>query len=101
MLELAKQLLSGERGIVVTARVLVPFRDEVGAAEPEVGALLNIFAGLDSETDAFPLGEVRRLWPSASFEREDSKLAAAEHAWRKRAMDAGARLVHLLESHRD
>lgn len=97
MLELAKQLTSGEPGIVATARALVPFRDEVGATEPEIGALLEIFAGLDSETDAFPLGEVRQYWSPASLERGNSKLAAAERSWRERAMDAGSQLVRLLE----
>ena len=59
MLELVKQLLSGELGSG-QRRVhcfLVSFRHGV---EPDVGAILDIVAGIDSATDSFPLGEVRR-----------------------------------------
>jgi hypothetical protein len=95
MLELAKQLLSGDLGVVAAARALVPFSDVV---EPEIGTILNVFVGIDSETDAFPLGEVRQCWSPESLERYDLRLAAAELLWRETAMDAGAKLVHLLES---
>jgi hypothetical protein len=42
MLELAKQLLSGDLG-VVAARALVPFSDGV---EPEIGTILNVLSAL-------------------------------------------------------
>ena len=98
MLELAKQLLSGDLGVVAAARALSPFNHEV---EPEIGAILNIFVGIDSETDAFPLGEVRQYWCPESLEREDLKLTAAEQLWHEAAMDAGTRLLRLLARHLD
>jgi hypothetical protein len=64
MLKLAKQLLSGELSIVAGARALKPFRD---AVEPEVGEILDVFVGIDSETDSFPLGEVRQHWNAESL----------------------------------
>ncbi len=94
MLELVKQMLSGDLGVVAAARALVPFSDGV---EPEIGAILNVFVGIDSETDAFPIGEVRQYWCPESLEHEDLKLAAAERFWHETAMDAGARLLRLLE----
>jgi hypothetical protein len=95
MLRLAKQLLSGELSVVAAARALKPFRY---AVEPEVADILEVFVGIDSETDSFPLGEVRQGWNPESLKREDMKLAVAERFWHERAMDAGARLVRRLEA---
>ena len=57
ILRLVKQLLSGELSVVAAARALKPFRDVV---EPEIGEILNVFVGIDSETDSLPLGGVRQ-----------------------------------------
>jgi hypothetical protein len=60
MIDLVKQLLSGDLGVTAAARALVPFSD---AVEPEIGAILDVFVGIDSDTDAFPLGEIRHTGP--------------------------------------
>ena len=56
ILSLAKQMLASQIGGIAAARELRTFQDEV---EPEISAILNVFVGIDSETDSLPIGEVR------------------------------------------
>jgi hypothetical protein len=58
MLLLARGVLTGDVGLSAAARELRRYCDDV---EPEIGALLNVFVGLDSETDALPIGKERAL----------------------------------------
>ncbi len=94
MLAIAKQFLGEKLGLVQTARELLQFRDGV---EPEIGALLDVFVGIHSETDALPIGTERALWNLQALEVEDRKIAAAELRWHGRATEATRQLVGLLE----
>jgi hypothetical protein len=95
MLTVARQFLAGELGLVQTARELPKFRDGV---EPEIGALLDVFVGICSETDALPIGTERALWNVRALEVEDRKIAAAELQWHGRATAAARQLIGLLET---
>jgi hypothetical protein len=94
MLALANGLIAGKLGIIAVARKLHYFADGV---EPEVNALLNVFVGIHSDTDALPIGEERALWNAEALHQQEAKIAAAEQGWHDRAVDAARRLVHLLE----
>src|SRR5262249_1911490 len=72
MLTVARQFLARELGLIETARELLKFRDGV---EPGIGALLDVFVGIASETDALPIGEERALWNLQALEVEDRKIA--------------------------
>jgi hypothetical protein len=93
-LVLANGLITGDFGLIAVARKLRGFRDGV---EPEIGALLDVFVGMDSETDALPIGEERVLWNAEALARENRKISAAEERWRHRAVTAATQLVRLLE----
>jgi len=85
---------SSRRADAMTAEIeLRAFRDGV---EPEIGALLDVFVAIDSETDAFPVGDERRLWNPEALKPQDARLAAAEHTWHDRGADAAAKLVERL-----
>jgi hypothetical protein len=94
MLALANGLVAGDLGLVAVARKLSSFRDGV---EPEIGALLDVFVGIDSETDALPIGEERALWNPEALAHQDRKITAAERRWRDQAVTAATQLVRLLE----
>jgi hypothetical protein len=94
MLTLAKEVVSGNIGIVVVARELSGFRDGV---EPEIGRLLDVFVGLNSETDALPVGPERSLWNAEALARKDEEIRAIEQQWRDRAVNAAMQLARLLE----
>jgi hypothetical protein len=94
MIALANGLVAGDLGLVAAARKLSTFRDGV---EPEIGALLDVFVAVNSETDALPTGEERALWNAEALVQEDKKISAAEEHWHYRAVTAATQLVRLLE----
>jgi hypothetical protein len=95
MLTVARQFLGGELGLIETARELPKFHDGV---EPEIGALLDVFVGIDSETDTLPIATEKAFWNPQALDVEESKIAAAESWWRGRADEAASQLVKLLET---
>ena len=95
MLASARALVSGERSMIEVTRELYRFCDD--AMEPEVVALLEVFAAIHSETDALAVGKERTLWNAAALALQGEKIAAAEHRWRDRAVRAATELVRLLE----
>jgi hypothetical protein len=94
VLSLARQLLAGQLNVIAAARALAPFGHD---AQPELREILLVFAGINSETDDLPVGEVRQRWSAEALERKDREIAKAEEFYRDRAMEAATRLVRLLE----
>lgn len=94
MLVQANGLIAGELSLIAVARKLTGFRDGV---EAEIAVLLDVFAGIHSETDALPIGEERALWNSEAVARDHRKIKAAEERWHHRAVTAATQLVRLLE----
>jgi len=87
---IAKRILSGELGVVMGARQLVPWRFDVGAEnDPD----FTFFVGVDSETDHLPLGEVRSRWSPDALKVKDEELRTFETAVRDRAVRACESLI--------
>jgi len=86
----AKSILSGELGIVMGARQLVPWRLDVDAEnDPD----FTFFVGVDSETDHLPVGEVRSRWSPDALKAKDDELRTFEAAVRDRAFRACESLI--------
>ena len=49
--------------------------------------LLN-FTGIDSETDALPIGGIRKEWNPEALVRKDKEIAEAEQFYREKAINA-------------
>jgi len=94
ILSLAKQLLSGQLGVIAASRELSPLRHRV---ETDLAEVLVVFTGIDSETDALPIGEVRQHWSPDALERKDREIADAEKFYRDTAIEAATRLLQILE----
>jgi hypothetical protein len=60
--QFAEQLLAGGIGVIAAARALQRFQHVVEVACPDLGNALLVFVGIDSETDALPIGTVREMW---------------------------------------
>ena len=75
ILRTAKELIAGRLGVIAASREMSRFRHD---AEPQIAELLLTFAGIDSETDALPIGKVRREWNRDALERKDQEIAEAE-----------------------
>jgi hypothetical protein len=94
ILAIAKQLLAGQIGVIAASRKLCPLRHEV---EPQLAKVLLTFTAIDSETDALPVGEVRKEWNPDALQRKDKEIAESEDFYRDSAMNAATEIVRLLE----
>jgi len=94
ILSFAKQLLSGQLGVIAASRELSPLRHEV---ETELAEVLVVFTGIDSETAALPIGKVRQKWSPEALERKDRDISEAEKFYRDTAIEAATRLLQMLE----
>jgi hypothetical protein len=95
ILLVARQLVAGEIGVIAASRELGHFRHEV---EPQVAKVLVTFTGIDSETDALPVGSVQKEWSSAALEHKDKEISEAEDFYRGSAIDAATELIRLLDT---
>ena len=68
ILDVARGVLDGTVGIVEAARVLAGISFALGVEDEE--PFLS-FRGIDSETDHYPLGDVRARWNPNALARED------------------------------
>jgi hypothetical protein len=91
--KLATAYLGGTAGLIETARGLNEFTE----LEQEFSPSIGIFIGINSETDALPIGEARQLWNAEALAREDAKIAAAEQRWKAPATEAAKELLQLLK----
>src|SRR5690349_11817763 len=60
VVETAEAMLNGQISFLLGARHLANFRFEAGVSGDDADFLT--FVGIASETDSFPLGEVRKYW---------------------------------------
>lgn len=92
----ARQILSGELGLVAGARRLSCLRFDVDAKhDPDFA----FFVGVDSETDHLPLEEVRSRWSSDALKVKDEELQRYETTVRGRALEVCQHLIGKYETH--
>jgi hypothetical protein len=95
ILRTARQLIAGEIGVIAASLDLGYLRHEV---EPQLANVLVTFTGIDSETDAIPVGHVRREWSPDALKRKDKEISEAEDFYRESAINAATELIQLLET---
>ena len=76
--------MEGSVGIVEAARTLTGISVALGTENEEP---FISFQGIDSETDDFPLGDVRAHWNPDALAREDAKRERYEAAVRERVIE--------------
>ncbi len=76
----ARAMLDGHLGFLEGARKLASLSDEARVGDGDQD--FSTFIGIDSCTDAFPLGQVRDHWDPAALEKLAPEIAEAE-AWAK------------------
>lgn len=68
-----KQMLSGETNLIAGCRFLCRYRHE---CDVDDGAIWNPIIGFESETDDYPLGELRQKYSSAYLQRLDAEIVS-------------------------
>jgi len=84
VVDAARDLLGGRICVTEAARQITGPAHELGSALDEPFAT---FLGIDSETDAFPLGAVREHWSPTALQRQDAERARYEAAMRNCALE--------------
>jgi hypothetical protein len=74
--DLATRVLEGLESPLVAARELSMLRFSVGLPDDDADFLA--FAGVDSETDALPIGQARKHWAPAALAEKAEEIARAE-----------------------
>lgn len=74
---IARDILSGQKDILLGARELNSLRFTVGVPEDDPDFLC--FVGIDSETDALPLGTARSMWARDALEKKDAEIDRARN----------------------
>jgi hypothetical protein len=82
--QLARDMLSGKLSFIEGSRLIWRLRTD--ACLPERDPDLMKFEGIDSETDALPVGRIRDLWAPDALQRlqpeiERRELWAREFGW--------------------
>ncbi|WP_288380798.1 hypothetical protein [uncultured Massilia sp.] len=68
----AQAMLDGQLSFLIGSRRLAALRHEIDAAADDSDLL--VFVSIDSETDAFPLGEVREHWDQDALARLEPEI---------------------------
>ena len=96
LIEVLSDLLADRVGITEASRKVASLRFSLGEESNE---LFFPFVGVDSETDAFPLGDVRNRWAPAALEREDAERIRYEQLCRPSLTQATEKLLQYAWKH--
>jgi hypothetical protein len=94
--QVLKDLRSGRVGITEGCRNVARLRHALGEERNE---LFLPFVAVDSETDHFPLGDVRTRWSPSALEREDKERLACEQFHTAAIGDATDKLLAYARQH--
>src|SRR5262245_7042336 len=96
LIQVLEELQGGRIGITQGCRNVVALRAALGE---EKNALFTPFVAVDSETDHFPLGEVRNSWSVAALNREDKERLACEQLHAEDIANAARDLLSHARAH--
>ena len=92
LISIAKAILEEKVRIIVASRELADYNYNMDDKK----GLLNIFRSIDSDTDHFPIGEVRQNWDKKALAREDIKMKAYEEDVKDEVKQACKKLIEEL-----
>lgn len=94
ILHTIEELKTGKVGVIAASRTLGGYSHVIEGGWPELATALRVFVGIDSETDALPIGRLRDMWHAETAHFEDRKIQQAERRWK---LDACNQITRLLD----
>ena len=88
----ARELLAGSISVTEAARCITGPATELGKAHDPP---FVTFLGIDSETDVFPLGDVRDRWNPSALQKQDAERARYEAVVRAPALEACREILRI------
>lgn len=85
ILRTVEEFRSGKVGVIAASRTLGKHEYVIENSWPELATALRVFVGINSETDALPIGRVRDMWHPDTAHSEDQKVEQAERCWMPQA----------------
>jgi hypothetical protein len=82
--------------VIETVRRLSRYASVVERQKPALAAALYKLVGVDSMTDAIPIGKLREMWHPSTAAQQDEKLQEAENRYRDNVRLACQDIMHLL-----
>ncbi len=95
VVHVSRSVLDRSVGVIEGARLLAALRFRVRAENDED---FLVFTGIDSQTDHFPLSDVRARWNSDALVRYDAERQRAESDFREGAEVACRNLIRKYEN---
>jgi hypothetical protein len=92
---IAREMLSGTMDLFVGCREICALRGS-GLSETDEQVLTTII-GVESETDAFPIGSERSLWDADALREKDEELSQYLHKVRPIILAACRRIIEQFE----
>jgi hypothetical protein len=96
LIQVLEELQAGDLGVTHGCRNVVALRAALGEEKNE---LFTPFVAVDSETDHFPLGEVRNSWSAVALDREDKERLAREQFHAEHIVNAARKLLLYARAH--
>jgi hypothetical protein len=87
---------AGRLGVTEASRKVVAVRDALGELS---NPIFDTFVAVESETDAFPIGDVRQRWSSAALSRMDAEREATEEHYRPFMLEKCEALMSYAKNH--
>lgn len=88
--EVAAAVLDGRTTVLEAVRELYPLAHTDAIADEGDRTLV---IAIESETDALPVGEVRKLWAPDALEAKDAEIARAQELYRAQFLEACKRIA--------
>jgi hypothetical protein len=88
--EIAAAVLDGRTTVLEAVRELCPLAHTDAIADEEDRTLV---IAIESETDALPVGEVRKLWAPYALEAKNGEIARAEELYKAQFLEVCKRIA--------
>jgi hypothetical protein len=96
LVDVLGDLLGNRIGVTEACRTIADLGRTLGEGDND---LFLPFVGFDSETDSFPLGQVRERWASTVLRAQDEERIRYEELCRPWLLDAARKLLEYASRH--
>lgn len=91
VVQIAEGIIAGTIGVVAGSRKLKALQWSVSKVDNDID--FRAFAGIDSESDHIPLGDVRKRWAPDSLKEKDEELKKIDGFYRSFAKKSCRALI--------
>lgn len=95
ILTLAKKILDLKVGIIQGCREMIGLLSE---RDIDLEKYFLVFKGVESETDALPIGQIRENWNKEQLKLKDKEIEEVENYYKRHVFETCENLIKFLEN---